>query len=790
MGERMSDWEVDLDEIIEKLQHRLEELRMNNPPGFNEEESTDILQGLYERISVLTDLRHRKQASRILIRDLTPRETAQISRAVAALGMPLQWDQGTESVKDNLGIIFKSIDLIKLAAEWVTYDVPHAEAPAPPQKDRLSRSLTSIGPPAYTYKKKPIAKVPLDFAEASPPKLGRVVNTGFANRNSPDDTINPRMPLRAGDKYFFWLEIGLPQENSIEETPSDIPAPAEAVLTVVLFTFQYGLKITPGADVGELTVQKDLTVCVSRQPLAESPVPSARLKQRLFFPVAAPIESGEYKMRCHIYWRQILLQSRIISVSVRRHLQLLSEEHALHSKLDYSLSHTLEPARITKFEEHRLSVFLNGNDDGTHSFHFFGTDGQLCFKQDDVRFREGELQGMISQARGTLRIASWGNDQEWREGIPYKYKKRQLDPAQLTADLTNLACWGYAFYTKVRNRLVGRSEFEKVMLKPGIIQLAMKESPSYVLPAALIYDYPLDTGAESYSLCNNFETALKNGQPLEDLECFHGNCPTREDLTTICPSGFWGFRHYLGMPLSVGEGPDAPPCILVQQDLRLSMIVATNLQLLTEHSKALKELQPHMVWNYADSRDQAFRVLKESPHLVYFYCHGGLLRGMPYLQVGTDDRIDPSNLEAYKIQWEAPRPLIFINGCHTTAVEPLQALEFISPLVTYSHGAGVIGTEITIFEELATVFAEECLGRFLQGESIGAALHGARLRLLQEGNPLGLVYIPFVIATLALKDQRASALGDLPLPKEKGGKIIDEGDSVVIGGIRLEKHHE
>ena len=111
-----------------------------------------------------------------------------------------------------------------------------------------------------------------------------------------------------------------------------------------------------------------------------------------------------------------------------------------------------------------------------------------------------------------------------------------------------------------------------------------------------------------------------------------------------------------------------------------------------------------------------------------------------------------------------PRPLVFINGCQTAAVEPLQALEFISPLVTYAHGAGVIGTEITIFEELATVFAEACLGRFLPGESIGAAMGGARLSLLQEGNPLGLVFIPFVIASLALKDQRALASGDLQPP--------------------------
>jgi hypothetical protein len=129
---------------------------------------------------------------------------------------------------------------------------------------------------------------------------------------------------------------------------------------------------------------------------------------------------------------------------------------------------------------------------------------------------------------------------------------------------------------------------------------------------------------------------------------------------------------------------------------------------------------------------------------------------MPYLQLGPKEKpslIQRSNIFAHKIRWNEPRPLVFINGCHTTAVAPTQALEFITPLVTYSKGAGVIGTEITIFEELATVFAEDCLGRFVAGEPIGEAVRNARLRLLKEGNPLGLVYIPFVMSGLTMVDK-------------------------------------
>ena len=88
-----------------------------------------------------------------------------------------------------------------------------------------------------------------------------------------------------------------------------------------------------------------------------------------------------------------------------------------------------------------------------------------------------------------------------------------------------------------------------------------------------------------------------------------------------------------------------------------------------------------------------------------------------------------------------------------TAVAPTQALEFTTPLVTYAKAAGVIGTEITIFEQLATVFAEDCLGRFVTGEPIGKAVRNARLKLLKEGNPLGLVYIPFGMSGLRMVDK-------------------------------------
>ena len=613
--------------------------------------------------------------------------------------------------------------------------------------------------------------VPEETKAVEKPKAGngggtkepqRVVNTGFAPRNDADNLIDPSRPLAPNTEYLFWLDIGKPNKKSAEVTKSDVPQATPGVsLTVTVVGFDGEIHVEADFDQGEMRVDENGSVYVTTQPLDEKALVSENIGTRLYFPVRTPKTQRLARMRCQIYRDQVLLQSRLIEVNVSTsaitHINV--PEFGFRSTLDYKLSQQLDPQLLNQIEPHRLSIMLNNNGDGTHSFHFYGAGAEKSFKHDDVRFSESTLTGLIKLARGTLRLASWGNNEEWKQGVDYKYRDRQLDLPRLYGDLKNLARWGYEFYTKINKTLATPEkvkELEQLMLKPGLVQIAMKESPSYVLPAAMVYDYRLDTGAKSYTFCPTFEKTLKESADLSEVACFNGACPSRGDLKAICPSGFWGFRHRLGMPLSLGDASDVAPLITVHGNLNMAVGLATDMQLLTSHKENIGKLTKKMSLSYAESRDVVFQNLKKSPHLVYFYCHGGFARDQdaPYLQIGPKEKPDlilQSNLEAYEIVWNKPRPLVFINGCHTTSLEPQQALEFITPLVTYCQSVGVIGTEITIFEELATVFAEECLRRFCEHEPIGESIRQARLKLLSEGNPLGLVYIPFVQADLKLE---------------------------------------
>jgi hypothetical protein len=616
------------------------------------------------------------------------------------------------------------------------------------------------------------ASARLGFTHAKPPlkdqdkPSARVVNTRFASKDSPDTTLDNMMPLKSGTDYYFCLDIGPWDEGSMEKTPVDIPeVPEDARLVVAIFGFTKGLQLTPGADTGELIVRKDGSVTVTRQPLEQTAqLPgSSLLEERLFFPVRTPKKNGKHRLRCNIYHKQILLQSRLIHILVAG---MPDGSQALSSELDYTLTRGFDPAHLGQFSEHRMSIMLNTGDDGTNNFYLYASAGNapVIGKLD---IEPTKFRGAIDMVRNTLKIVSWGTQDEWKfewndkDPSPYKYSDGKKDLGRLQKDLFNMAIWGHKIFTLIKGDDL--EKFETVLSKPGFIQVAMKNKPSYYFPAAFIYDYPVHHDHDNLTLCPEFSDAFVRGSPLEDLECFHGNCRSAKESRgkIICPSGFWGFRHCVSMPLSI-QDENVPAEIPLEDNLNISVALSEDLKLYGKHLQELKNISESIVaptWKYATSYEQVFSSLKESPHIVYFYCHGGLVRpGQldqdPFLEIGPKghpDQIYKENFRDEHVVWRSPKPLVFLNGCRTAAIDPLTALNLIEPLLVESHCAGVIGTEITIFEQMATVFAEECLRRFLKGEPIGSAVRRARLKVLSQGNPLGLAYIPFVTADLKLK---------------------------------------
>jgi len=593
-----------------------------------------------------------------------------------------------------------------------------------------------------------------------PPREERIVKTGFSSQTRAGEPLDPFIPLAPGQPYYFWFEVGPPVPGSIEAKPDPLMvefSPSEARLNVVLFAFEDEIEITPGGDVGEIQIMHDGKVRVVRQVERPESVRSISdlLDRRLFFLVRTPNKEGVFRLRCNIYYEHILIQSRLIQARVASK-RVRPDVPASQSTIEYTMSKTLNPNYLVRMEPQTLSVMLNDNGDGTHCLRLFG---EQDYKS-DACFDAGDLETVVKHVRGALRRASWGDEEPWREDKSYRYE-RGYDLHQLKDDLISFAIHGYRFWSKLTVQIAGpRPEVEKLkrmVLKPTTVEFAIKDKieASHLFPPAMIYDYPLDTNLnrEDYQLCPSFLRALQGRRPLEETSCFKGNCPSRGNLAVVCPSGFWGFRHSIGNPL--GSRSEINHEMLYRDVPEVTVSVFPSFNGWPLHQQALRSLRPGTIWNLADTRSETFTKLKSTkPHMVYFYCHGGVRRNTPYIKVGAKDEkgITPDNLDPYGIYWEYPQPLIFINGCHTTASEPELALQFVEKFVITCNAAGVIGTEITIFEELAAAFAEECLRRFLAGGmTIGDAVRGARLKLLEQGNPLGLVYNIYANASLRLK---------------------------------------
>jgi hypothetical protein len=298
------------------------------------------------------------------------------------------------------------------------------------------------------------------------------------------------------------------------------------------------------------------------------------------------------------------------------------------------------------------------------------------------------------------------------------------------------------------------------MRAPGRVQVVNTGSPSDLIPISLVYDYTnTDPALGDMKLCPAFIAARGEGKPLEETACFKGECPSITMPQVVCPSGFWGYRHAIGIPVRSKWGPAPPLRMTFKGSPSLGIAYFPGFDLVEAHREHIAEQNPG--WAFlepADTYREALDMLKARPKVVYFYCHGGVSTGnAPYLLVGTDKKqaIFGSSLlpgDDEEDLYRLPRSLIILNGCETNALEPERAMTLVSSFVDNVAAAGVIGTEITTSEELAVAFGEALLRNIRKSVEVGESIRRARLTLLKDGNPLGLIYLPLVAADTVLAE--------------------------------------
>ncbi|GLH99804.1 hypothetical protein [Phytohabitans aurantiacus] len=242
--------------------------------------------------------------------------------------------------------------------------------------------------------------------------------------------------------------------------------------------------------------------------------------------------------------------------------------------------------------------------------------------------------------------------------------------------------------------------------------------------------------------------------------------PLYIESTVVCARRFWGFRHQIELPVQqvTTTGATIPEAA---RDLRgspmLQMVVGMNAGLpnAAKHLDWLKKTvtttsrMAEIVAEAYDADDVKDSLKAVDLDIVYLYCHadGGVGTGIepPILRFqmeGDDER----SLQAADLHADAwlHRPLIVLNGCRTAAFRPDALSPFLRKLVQDRMAGALLGTEISVWEQLATEVGAKFLHAFLDGQTAGAALLKIRQDLLARRNPLGLAYTLYADVNFAL----------------------------------------
>jgi hypothetical protein len=566
--------------------------------------------------------------------------------------------------------------------------------------------------------------------------------------------------LAAQRPYDLRLDIGLLSRDSVVENAGSHPFPTELLpetreghwLEVVvvsgdftissgrynLFLPDSGASWVCGCPPGEdHTCSKD-----SRNPY-------------LFIALTAPEQPGIARLRIAIYYENNLIQSQLLTAHIGAAEQ---KAGGYSSRIDYTLTAGLR--NVSFLPARTLHILTNQNLDGTHCLIINGkASDPLVFNLHDdqvgdaIKAARQALRHIhmkeYPQAPGSTRAPEPDNLLDKENG---KSKEKFIE------DLQRLATLGWNLSVMLSNQ----QDWQAKLQEPATMQVSRTAGSTFVFPWALVYDIPL-LHYEQARLCPLVQKwdEVKTLIAASTRRCPYENQHTQGN--TLCPFGFWGIKHVIEQPPSMPEGRALPLQIQAAHN-PAELVVGFSLQLNEKQTMDhLDELKAHFKVLPYHSLKQIPDALKPSVEIVYFYCHGGRAmvpgtgQATPYLEVGVggeNEQFQPGDVTAWRMtvwppdHWRETSPLVFLNGCHTTELTPELLVNFVDGF-TRASAAGVIGTEITVLQPLASEAAAQFFSHFQRDNmNVGQALQQMRMHFLMKGNLLGLAYTPYCSADL------------------------------------------
>jgi hypothetical protein len=95
---------------------------------------------------------------------------------------------------------------------------------------------------------------------------------------------------------------------------------------------------------------------------------------------------------------------------------------------------------------------------------------------------------------------------------------------------------------------------DELLTNPSTIQVSRSHGTKFVFPWAAVYDIPLESDTSAHRTCRLLDEWEQAGKLLAG----RSDCPykdTHMKMNTICPFGFWGFKHIIEQPPSTQGRP-------------------------------------------------------------------------------------------------------------------------------------------------------------------------------------------------------------------------------------------
>jgi hypothetical protein len=413
---------------------------------------------------------------------------------------------------------------------------------------------------------------------------------------------------------------------------------------------------------------------------------------------------------------------------------------------------------------------INDGVEGGHTLYVNGRGGEPFFHT----LSDGQIRTVISYAREYLLRAHIKKVGWLGKSDQVAYDSQNRKPRdKFFEDLRRLASIGWELFAGVFPDVDKRGgvteavrQASKAQNGKAVIQVGQTFGSTLAFPWYLIYDIPFAPGAPG-TRCPFLDQWDPVSAPLEQVP---PRCPTEDahNDNVVCPYGFWGFAHIIELPPFVDV--DVPLCESIRTQSLDTPIGVTagvssqlNAQLTRQHFAALDALFERPLTAKDTSRD-ILDSLASDVELVYFYCHGDTdytpekKEIGPVLTFAKDDHIRPADISAYASgktwppdHWQRIKPLVFINGCHTTDLRPEILSNFVKAFVG-SRAAGVIGTEVSIHQQVANEAAQELFQSIRSLDAtVGRAVQQMRWKLLAKGNVMGLAYNAYCSERLVIQ---------------------------------------